>query len=200
MSNALRKKQRGIGFTSKDKKVLKNNLRVGKEDKAIMAVTTHLQYMTYNALLDVFGFKEKRIRKFYACIEAFKLKWEKDEITSREMMVYCIKKKIDLGSWMHKIPLSKKMALIGRNATPEIIGYFDGAVMAFMLMAVISLKEEFRFSNPMIEKYLTKMSYYIDSYTRKQPRCNEYYLNDNMILEIFREELKLDLTTGEKVA
>lgn len=200
MSSALKRKTKGVGFTSKDKKILKNNLKLEKEDKAIMDITTHLQFMTYNALLDVFGFKEKRIRKFYQCMEALKTKWDDAIITSNEMLIYCAKKNIDINSWVKKIPLSKKMALSGKNVTPEIVRYFDATVIAILLMTIISLKEEFRFTNPMIEKYLAKMEYYIDSYTRKQPKTNEYYLNDNMILAIFRDELKLDLITGEKIA
>lgn len=200
MSNALKKKSNRIGFNSKDKKILRDNLKLKKEDKAILEMTKHLQLMTYNALLDVFGFKEKRIRKFHAVMECLKAKWEDDTLTSKEMIVYCMKKKIDLHAWINKIPLSKKMALVGKNVTPGIVKYFDAAVMANMLMTVITLKEEFRFSNPMIEKYLEKMDFYIDSYTRKQPKSNEYYLNDNMILDIFREELKLDLITAEKIA
>lgn len=200
MSNALKKKSNRTGFNSKDKKILRDNLKLKKEDKAILEMTKHLQLMTYNALLDVFGFKEKRIRKFHAVMECLKTKWEDDTLTSKEMIVYCMKKKIDLHAWINKIPLSKKMALVGKNVTPGIVKYFDAAVMANMLMTVITLKEEFRFSNPMIEKYLEKMDFYIDSYTRKQPKSNEYYLNDNMILDIFREELKLDLITAEKIS
>lgn len=170
------------------------------EDRAIMTMTHSIGLMTYNALLDVFGFKEKRIRKFYEHMNTLKESWADGVVPTDGMLRYCEKKKIDAYGFMKKIPQSKKLFLIGRNSTPKVINYIEAGFLVNILMSVIVLKEEFRFTNPMIQKYLDKIEYYIDSYTRKQPGTNLYYLNDNMILSIFREELKLDLETGRKVA
>ena len=40
----------------------------------------------------------------------------------------------------------------------------------------------------------------IDCYITPQLRCKKPYLTDDMILQAFRDELKLDLVTGKRVA
>ena len=57
MSNKLKKKNHTFDFV----KVRAN--KEAKEDKAIMSVSTNMQYMMYLALYDVLGFKEKTSEK-----------------------------------------------------------------------------------------------------------------------------------------
>lgn len=180
-------------------KSMRCNTVARKEDKAILEMTNKIGLMTYMALYDVFGFKEKRIRKFYDVMMALKSDWSEDVVPTDAMLRYCEKKKIDVYHRMNSIPTSKKLMLVGKNTVPGVINYLEAGFLVNILMSVIVLKEEFRFTNPQIETYLDKIEYYIDSFTRKQPKTNKFYLNENMILEIFRDELKLDLNTGEKV-
>ena len=169
------------------------------EDKAIMTITHSVGLMSYNILYDKFGFGEKQIRKYYSAMIALKEGWSNDQVPTKEMLVYCEKKKVDVYGFMKKIPQSKKIALIGKNVTTGVIKFIEAGFMINILMSVIILKEEFKFTNPMIKRYLDYIEYFTDSYTRKMPRSNECYLNDNMILAIFREEMHLDLETGLKV-
>lgn len=200
MSNALKKRKTNVGFTGKDKKIIRENLKMEKEDMAIMTMTKKLQLMTYMALYDVFEFKEKRLKRFHRHMEALKASWADEKVPTVNMLRYCEKKKINVYQYAKEISQSQKIALVEKYTSAKLIAYIEPAFLTNVLMSVIILKEEFRFSNPMIEKYLKKMAYYIDSYTRKQPGTNRYYLNNEMIIEIFRDEIKLNIETGEKIA
>lgn len=173
--------------------------RAVKEDKAILEMTYKIGLMSYMALYDVFGFKEKRIRKYYDAMIALKEQWAEGIVPTDAMLKYCEVKKIDVYHRMKNVPTSKKLLLIGNNKTPGVINFIEAGYLVNILMSVIVLKEEFKFTNPQIEKYLDKIDYYVDSFTRKQPKTNKYYLTSDMILSIFRDEMQLDLNTGEKV-
>ena len=176
-----------------------NQNKVRAEDKAIMTLTHSVGLMSYNALYDVFGFGEKRIRRYYQAMQKLKENWADGIVPTEQMLAYCEKKKIDAYGFMKKIPQSRKLALIGKYKTPGVINFIEAGFLVNILMSIIVLKEDFKFTNPMIQKYLDKIEYYVDSYTRKMPKSNECYLKDSMILEIFREEMHLDLETGVKV-
>jgi hypothetical protein len=131
---------------------------------------------------------------------ALKEAWRDDQAPTSEMIKKCEDWNIHVYAWMKKIPTSTKLRLVGKNAVPGIMNYIESAFLINIVMSVIVLKEKFRFTKAQLNEYLNKIGYYVDSYTRKQPGTNKYYLNDNMIIEIFKEELKIDLVTGEKVA
>ena len=46
----------------------------------------HMQYMVYLTLLDVLGYKEKRIRKFYETMKALKESWADGQAPTDEML------------------------------------------------------------------------------------------------------------------
>jgi hypothetical protein len=171
-----------------------------KEDKAILTITTHIGLMSYMALYDVFGFKEKRIRRYYDEMQAMKFGWADGQVPTDELLQYCENNGIHVYAFVKRVPTSTKLKLIGNNTVPGVMPYLESGFLVNILMSVKVLKEKFRFTKAMLQEYLDKIEYYIDSYTRKQPGTNKYYLNDDMILEIFRDEMKLDLNTGEKVA
>jgi hypothetical protein len=170
-----------------------------KEDKAILTIATHIGFMSYMTLYDVFGFKERRIRRYYNEMTLLKEGWKDGQVPTEQMIKQCEDYGVHVYGFMKKIPMSTKLKLIGKNVTPGIIDYIEAGFLVNILMSVIVLKEKFRFSNPQIYKYLDKIEDYIDSYTRKQPGTNKYYLDDEMIIEIFRDEMRLDLITGERV-
>lgn len=194
MSNKLRKKDHTFDF------VKVRATKEDKEDKAIMCLSNHMQYMIYLALLDVCGFKEKRIRKFYAAMKALKESWVDGKAPTDEMLVYCRKKKIPAYEWMKAIPVSKKLALIKPYTCVNVVNFAEAAILVHVMMTAIILKEEFRISNSQIGQVLKKVESDMDCYIAVQPRSKKPYLTDESILQIFREELRLDLVTGEKVA
>lgn len=153
----------------------------------------------YYTLEGTFDFKERRIRKYYAAVDSLKEKWGCDELSTVEMLNYAEKKKVDVYGWLKSIPTSQKVRLAGKNITPYTLKFVESSLLAVTLMSVIVLKEEFKFSNPMVRRFLDQVKNYIDSYSRKQPKCKYYYLDDNMILEWFKSELLMDLDTGEKI-
>ena len=194
MSNKLKKKNRQFDFlkmraTEKD-----------KEDRAILILSTHMQYMMYLSLMDVLGFKEKRIRKFYAAMNKLKESWADGQAPTDAMLAYCRNKKIPTYEWMKSISTSKKIALIKPYSCPNVVNFIEAAILVHAMMGAIILKEEFKVSNRQIEQVLKKIRNDIDCYTTVQPKSRKPYLTDDIILQIFRDELKLDLITGEKVA
>ena len=194
MSNKLKKKNHTFDFV----KVREN--KEAKEDKAIMSVSTHMQYMTYLALYDVLGFKEKRLRRFYENMQGLKETWADGQAPTDEMLVYCRKKKIPVYEWMKSIPVTKKLALIKPYSCINAVNYIEAAILVHAMMGAIILKETFKISNAQIGQVLKRVERDIDCYITPQPRCKKPYLTDDMILQSFRDELKLDLVTGKRVA
>ena len=194
MSNKLRKKDHTFDF------VKVRATKEDKEDKAIMCLSTHMQYMVYLELLDVLGFKEKRLRKFFESMKELKESWSDGKVSTDEMLNYCRKKKIPAYEWTKSIPVSKKLALIKPYSCVNVLNYIEAAILVHVMMATIILKEEFKISNNQIGQILKKIENDMDCYIKVQPRSKKPYLTDDIILQIFRDELKLDLVTGKKVA
>lgn len=175
-------------------------MKIDKDDRAIKETSHSIGLISYYSLEGTFDFKEKRIRRFYQEVSDVKSKWGEGAITSQQLLRYCEKKKIDIYGWLKTIPNSQKLKLAKGNITPITLKMVDSAILALVMMEIAVLKEDFRFSNPMISKYLEDIKNYIDSYATKQPKGKECYLNDNMIVEWFKMELKLDVETGKKVS
>lgn len=165
-----------------------------------MCLSTHMQYMMYLSLMDVLGFKEKRIRKFYAAMNKMKASWADGKAPTDTMLAYCRDKKIPTYEWTKSIPTSKKIALIKPYSCVNVLNYIEAAILVHVMMAAIILKEEFKISNNQIGQILKKIENDMDCYIKVQPRSKKPYLTDDIILQIFRDELKLDLVTGKKVA
>lgn len=207
MSSKLRKKsvekqtRRYLGI---NQKVIKHYNRKEAEDKAMLAVSTSICWMTYLTLYDLLGFKEKRLRKFYSMAIDMKAKWHDDadtDITTEAMQNYCIVKKIKYQDWIRSIPEMQKRALCPATITTnEGIRYLDAVILANILPMIVILKEEFQISTKKVNEVLDKIRYTIGCYATRQPRCKKPYLDDKSIIQMFRDELKLDLETGEKIA
>ena len=65
---------------------------------------------------------------------------------------------------------------------------------------VVILKEEFRISTKKVNEVLDKIRYLIGCYAARQPKCKKPYLDDRSIIQAFKDELKIDLETGKRVA
>ena len=171
-----------------------------KEDDAICMVSETLSSMTYLALLDVLGYKEKRLLKYQDKTLRLKEKWANDIITTPEMLFYCQKKNIKIKEWFDSIPKSQKLALSPLTiTTKEGAKIMELAVQTHGLFCAIILKEFFKATLKEIHAVLDHIKNSIACYTIKQPTTRKPYLEAKDIDEIFKRELKLDLQTGEKV-
>ena len=206
MSNKLKKNsaqkqtRRYLGI---NQKVIDHYNKKEAEDKAMLAVSTSICWMTYLTLYDLLGFKEKRLRKFYSMAIDMKVRWHDGDadITTESMQNYCIAKKIKYQDWIRSIPEAQKRALCPVVITAgEGIRYLDAVILANILPMLIILKEEFRISTKKVNEVLDKIRYLIGCYAARQPRCKKPYLDDQSIIQVFRDELKIDLETGKRVA
>ena len=206
MSNKLKKNsaqkqtRRYLGI---NQKVIDHYNKKEAEDKAMLAVSTSICWMTYLALYDLLGFKEKRLRKFYSMAIDMKVRWHDGDadITTESMQNYCIAKKIKYQDWIRSIPEAQKRALCPVVITAgEGIRYLDAVILANILPMVVILKKEFLVSTKKVNEVLDKIRYLIGCYAARQPRCKKPYLDDQSIIQVFRDELKIDLETGKRVA
>lgn len=206
MSNKLKKssaQKRTRRYLGINQKVINHYNKKEAEDKAMLAVSTSICWMTYLALYDLLGFKEKRLRKFYSMAIDMKVRWHDGDadITTESMQNYCIAKKIKYQDWIRSIPEVQKRALCPVTITTnEGIRYLDAVILANILPMVAILKEEFRVSTKKVNEVLDKIKYMIGCYAARQPRCKKPYLDDQSIIQAFKDELKIDLVTGKKVA
>lgn len=194
MSSKLKKKNHQFDF------VKSKATKEEKEDKAIMALSTHMQYMMYLALLDVLGFKEKRIRKFYEKMNSMKESWAEGKAPTDVMLAYCTGKKLPVYEWMKSIPVTKKLALIKPYTCANVVNFAEAAILVHGMMMAIILKNEFRATNKQVIQVLDRIKSDIECYITYQPKTKKMYLSDDMIIQAFKDDLKLDLVTGEKVA
>lgn len=205
MSNKLKKnsaQKRTRRYLGINQKVINQYNKKEAEDKAMLAVSTSICWMTYLALYDLLGFKEKRLRKFYSMAIDMKVKWHDGDadITTESMQNYCIAKKIKYQDWIRSIPEAQKRALCPVVITAgEGIRYLDAVILANILPMLIILKEEFRISTKKVNEVLDKIRYLIGCYASRQPRCKKPYLDDQSIIQVFKDELKIDLETGKRV-
>lgn len=146
-------------------------------DQGIVNVAVTIRYMTFNTLLDVFDFTAEQIILF------------------NELFINNIKENIDNSSveesvskFVKKIP-SRSMIKLTRGKVTSTIG--TDLIKLFNLdFGIISivLVDHFNFTEDMLNKFYDKIIYYIDSYDKN-------YLNNNMIIDIFKDELNIDIKT-----
>lgn len=206
MSNKLKKnsaQKRTRRYLGINQKVINQYNKKEAEEKAMLTVSTSICWMTYLALYDLLGFKEKRLRKFYSMAIDMKVRWHDGDadITTESMQNYCIAKKIKYQDWIRNIPEVQKRALCPVTITTnDGIRYLDAVMLANILPMVVILKEEFRVSTKKVNEVLDKIRYLIGCYAARQPKCKKPYLDDRSIIQAFKDELKIDLETGKKVA
>lgn len=170
-----------------------------KNDKAILKMSTSLTYIFYYSARDVLGFGQDRMIRFWENMVELKERWSDMKITSYEMMKYCEKKGFDVHGFVKGVPSNKKLLMVGNNITPASLKYIESAMLANMMFACIVLKETFNQSTPKIKEFMSMVDNYIDSYTRKQPKSKLYYLNDRMIIDALKDEIKLDVENGVRL-
>ena len=168
-------------------------------------IANHMAYIFSCILYDKFNLSFKQVINFMGKIEDLKMKWQDDdnnEVTGESLLIYCIKKKVDVVAFVKSIPMSQKLYMADIGKGRAVLGAdrnIESAFIATLLITVPVLKETYRFSNKKLEEFMQWVAYFIDSYWRKQPGCKEHYLSDAVIREIFIEEEGWDIVKGEKV-
>lgn len=168
-------------------------------------IADHMAYIFLIILYDKFGLTFRQMTNFYNKVISRRTAWQDDdnsEVTSEDMLRYCIEKKIDVTGFVKSIPMSNKlyMADIGKNravlgATVNI----DSAFLSTLLLTIPVLKETYKFSNEKINEFMKWVAFYIDSYCRKQPGCKEHYCSDQIIRQSFIEDEHWDIVAGKAV-
>lgn len=166
-------------------------------------IANHMSFIFVNILYDKFDLSFKQIENFSNKTRGLRLAWQDDQnkdVTSESLLIYCVKKKIDVVGFVNSIPMSQKLYLADITKGKAVIGAernIDSAFLATILLTIPTLKETYRFSNAKIDEFMKWIAYFIDSYCRKQPGCKEHYLNDEMIRQIFIEEEHWDIVEGK---
>ena len=120
------------------------------------------------------------------------------------MLAYCNKKGFNIEGYINQITTTSKLRLLeskGKKHTmnKDIMNDINESLIVYLGIADAVLKEEFKETKKNIHRFNDQMLYYIDSYTRKQPKSNEYYLNDESCNELLIEECKLDVIRGKEL-
>lgn len=171
-------------------------------NNAIISLTNSYGFACYNALYDVFGYKMKRIYRFYEEMTELRESWRVEKVSTVDLLRYAKSKGIDVQKRVESIPLAQRLNFgikETKKYAPGIDRHLGYALVENYLFSVYVLKEKFKFSNPMLDKFFEKIEFYIDSYFQKQPKSKKRYMNDNTIIEIFRDELSFDIVKGEKL-
>lgn len=168
-------------------------------------VANHMGYIFTAILYDKFDMTFKQVTNFYSKTVERRMAWQDDDnedVTNESMMQYCRKRKIDVVGWVKSIPMSQKLYMADIQKGRAVLGAdrnIESALASTMYLTIPTLKETYRFSNAKIEKFMKWVSYYIDSYWRKQPKSKNHYLTDEIIRNQFIEDERWDIVIGEAV-
>lgn len=172
-----------------------------KNEKNVSNVFMHLQMIGFYNLHERLRYNKKRILRFWDCFNATFKKYSEGKINQEKLLVYCDKKGFDVKSFVNSIPTTRKLILLdsaGKKGTmnSDIIADINESIVVYFCIADAVLKEEFKETKKNVNIFNEQMLYYIDSYTRKQPGTNIYYLDDESCNELLMEECKLDVIKG----
>lgn len=168
-------------------------------------IANHMGFIFTAILYDKFDMTFKQITNYYSKTVERRKAWQDDEneeVTSESMMEYCREKKIDVVKWVKSIPMPQKLYMADIKNGRAALGAdwnIESALAATMYLTILTLKDSYRFSNAKIEEFMKWVSYYIDSYWRKQPKSKEHYLTDDIIRNQFIEDEHWDIVTGKAV-
>lgn len=167
-------------------------------DNSMISVSKHLAYIFMESLLDVLGYKKKRIEKFMENMEIYREAYFAKDITSVDIMKWGQDKEVFVLARIKEIPMKDKLKfgdIKGKNGN---IAGIDRNIESIMLVditiACMILKEQFKESYAKIKEFLAKVIYLVDSYVRLQPKTKITYLNDNMIRELMIDEVGYDFS------
>lgn len=160
-------------------------------------IANHMGYIYINILYDKFDFTFKQVTNFYnKVIERRKL-WQSDsdELTSKDLMGYCLKRNIDVCGWVKSIPMSQKLFLADLKRNKAVLGAdcnIESALASTLYLVIPVLRDNYRFSYDKINKFMSWSKEFVDSYTKG-------YLNDRIIKEIFIDDEHWDIDKGVAV-
>lgn len=160
-------------------------------------IANHMAYIFMEVLYDKFNLSFKQLNNFYTRVIERRVAWQKNEVTSLELVEYC--KKIDVVGWVKSIPMSHKLYLADIHKSRALIGAdknIESALASTMFLTIPTLKKTYRFNNADVSEFMRWVKYFIDSYYRKQPGTNQHYLSDQMIRQMFIEDEHYDIEKG----
>lgn len=159
-------------------------------------IANHMGYIYINILYDKFDFTFKQVTNFYnKVIERRKL-WQSDsgELTSEDLMNYCLKRNIDVCGWVKSIPMSQKLFLADLRRNKAVLGAdfnIESALASTMYLVIPVLHDNYRFSHAKIDEFMEWSKRFIYEYFIGN-------LDDEIIKQIFIEDENWDIEKGEK--
>lgn len=153
-----------------------------------------LQLMGLNNLYDRFDFDKTDLEMFQKNFNGIFLDFKCEKFTIKDFINYSKLNKHDAHGWLKKIPMNYKIRLMGKCKVDIMkIKQLEVCFMIYILISDMVLQEIFDLKPEVIDKFNDEMLDYIDSYVRRQPKCKEPYLKDSMIIEMFKDELNLNV-------
>ena len=178
----------------------KARLRIGDN------VYNHLKYIVTYVLYDKFDFGFKKVSNFYGKLESLDSAWRDDnneKVTTERLYNYTYQKGYDVVAFIRSIPFSQKLTLADVKGNKVPLGAnkdVDYGFLTMLILAIPVLKESYRFNQNNIKEFMYWIAYFVESYTKKQPKTNITYLCDDDIWQMFIDEAHWDIRKGEKVA
>lgn len=166
-------------------------------------LANHMAYIYTAILYDKYGMSLRKLQNFYGRVEGLRFKAldPSEELTFKHLIEYCDVKKINARQYVNSIPFSQKIFLADvSNKQRAVIGMDKNINIAFyttIILVMPVLKETYKFSNKKIYEFLEYVKDYVDSYWRKQPGTNQRYLSDEILNQMFIDEVGYDLEKGE---
>lgn len=175
-----------------------------KNEKYVNNVFSHLQMIGFYNLHERLGYNRKRLLRFWDYFNATFANYGNGKTNKENLLVYCNKKGFNIEDYINQISTTSRFRLLetkGKKHTmnKQIVNDINEALIVYFGIADAILKEEFKETKKNIHLFNNQMLYYIDSYTRKQPNTNEYYLDDVGCNELLMEECKLDVIRGKEL-
>ena len=157
-------------------------------------------------LYDKFDFGFKKVSNFYGKLESLDSAWRDDnneKVTTERLLNYSYQKGFDIVAFIRSIPFSQKLTLADVKGNKVPLGAnkdVDYGFLTMMILAIPVLRESYRFNQNNIKEFMYWIAYFVESYTKKQPKTNIPYLCDDDIWQMFIDEAHWDIRKGEKVA
>lgn len=167
-------------------------------------IAHHMTYIYAIVLYDKMGMTFKKLDNCYTRLYGLKVQWQDDsntEVTSKSLLKYAAKKKIDVTGFVKSIPTSEKLYLadMKNRGTVDCVDAVNYGLLATLLLIIPVLKEHYRYSNAKIEEFFQYVSYAIKMYSTKLPKEKGNVFDDEYIRKCFIEDEGFDMKLGDYV-
>lgn len=195
MRNCLGKKKR-TGIQKRTKEQI-------EEDQALDRLNNHMTYGIYWVAYRELGFGAVRLLRLYEGMKKTSDAWKAGKVTVEELLRYCKAKGIDVYAWTKSLSDGEGKQILydfcESKIRPGRLQLIEMAIIMHASIMAAVLKEEFKVSTPKVMVALDKLRETIQIYATEQPKSKKKQLTDEDIIETMKEEVKLDLVTGERI-